>query len=87
MLQTSEWTLQELHDVCGPRISRLWADPSLSLTRFRLLHSLTLRQCPSLGAFWLRRLPAGLRSLDLRVASHHHATASERRSASNTTLC
>ena len=68
MLQTSRHTLAELHHVCGHMLGRLWADPSMGLTRFGVLRSLTLHEIPALGAFWLSRLPASLESLTFAVA-------------------
>ncbi len=65
MLQTSRQTLEELHHVCGPSIGRLWADPSLGLARFGVLRSLTLRDVPALGSFWLSRLPLSLEHLTI----------------------
>ena len=53
MLETSCGTLRELDHVHGPRVGRLWADPSLTLTRFGALRSLTLHDGPALGAYWL----------------------------------
>jgi len=73
MLQTSCQTLEELHNVCGPSIGRLWADPSLGLTRFGVLRSLTLREVPALGSYWLSRLPLSLERLTIVVASSKQA--------------
>jgi len=71
MLQTSRQTLQELHNVCGPKTSRLWADRTLGLTRFGSLRSLTLCEHPSLCAHWLSRLPLSLQSLKMIGLSSH----------------
>jgi len=52
MLQRSHLTLEELHHVRGPRVGRLWSEPSLSLARLSVLRSLTLREVPALGHLW-----------------------------------
>jgi len=86
MLKTSRRTLQVLQHVYGPRDGRLWAVPShLSLTRFGALRSLTLHECPALGAYWLRCLPTSLRSLTFCVALHDRESAEELRFASTAT--
>ena len=55
----------------GPKAGRLWTDPSLGLTRFCALRSLTLHECPALGAYWFRRLPTSLLSLTFCVTRPH----------------
>ena len=86
MLRTSRRTLRELHYVWGPRVGRLWVDPSLSLTRFGALRSLTLLECPALGAYWLQRLPTSLRSLTFHVAPRDQESTLEHRLASTAAL-
>ena len=75
MLQTSRQTLEELHHASGPSIGRLWADPSMGLTRFGVLRSLTLREAPALGSFWLSRLPISLESLNVVVVPRSERAA------------
>ncbi len=53
--------------MCGPKLARLWAVPSLGLTRFSALRSLTLHEVPALASFWLSRLPLSLESLTIVV--------------------
>ena len=72
MLQASRQTLEELHHVCGPLLGRLWADPSIRLTRFGVLRSLTLRGDSGAG-FLLAVAPAGQPG-----SHHHHAGAAQR---------
>ncbi len=67
MLQTSQQTLEELHNISGPKVARLWADPSLGLMRFGNLRSLTLCELPAFGSLWMPRLPVSLQSLTIAV--------------------
>ena len=75
MLQRSRETLEELHHVCGPKIGRYWADPSLSLAQFGVLRSLTLREIPELVTVWLSRLPVSLERRTIDVAPRSEAAA------------
>ena len=82
MLQRSRQTLEELHYVCRPKVSGLWADPSVSLTRFGFLRSLTLHELPELVSFWLLRLPISLERLTIIAAPRRSGTSgSDNRSA------
>ncbi len=64
-MQASCQTLRELQHVRGPGAGVQRADPSLGLTRFAFLQSLTLHERPERAALWLPQLPTTLRSLTM----------------------
>ena len=75
MLARSQLTLEELHHVRGPKVGRLWSDPSLSLARFGALRSLTLVELATLAPSWLRRLPLSLERLTILAGSRSGAAS------------
>ncbi len=68
VLRTSCETLEELHNLSGPSDGRLWADCTLSLTRFSALRSLTLCESMPPSACLLQRLPTSLQRLTITTA-------------------